>query len=355
MSNLFKLSDPLEIWIPVKSFNFVFSLKESMSLSDFQTFILCGIQEYNAGSEQLVEATGLAKSVIDQELHDMCTRKLLEINEDGIYRLSELSKHLLDYGNTVRQMNESKKMFLVDLVTGDISQNTDDQTADKPEGVAAFGKAAEYEISCIEPSDIKEVLINAFQFLAETDNCEDFLDSIVMEPVVSKAQKWKRMYLTHLPLGEYTPGENEQCISIRGLLWKRTYRKYNPFFEDNSNIMIKLCEINSFDDTLISERGKALIDEWNTYKAEKNITLYTDPITGTVDTSAPIETPVKKYAVDLIKFSQFSCQNELFEQSLAESGIGSNEVKVVSPDEPVYYYSCVPSIYLSETKEDPIE
>ena len=343
MNNLYELNTPLELWVPIKTTKFIFSLKESAQLPKLQLFLLSSIEKYDADSAALEDATLLSPNVIQQEMHTMYKQKLLQINQDQEYELTDLSRRLLQYGELIEKINESENLFTFNFVTGDLQVTKDDNFYDKPNGVIANKVVSEFEISCIEPLDIKEVLQQGFSFLNPKNvDLDDFLENVVIEPVFDKSDKWSVMYITHLPLDVVS--DEEGFVYIKNYVVQREYHVYDQFFETNSSIMTLLEKINDFDTGLLSDKGTAIMVRWTEYQKEKKniIQLYENPIDKSVHTGCfSQKTKFKKIVADMEQYESVSIDEEPFECELKNVPTNGFSLKLVS-EKKISYISSLP-------------
>lgn len=344
MDNLFKLVNPLEIWIPVNITYFHFSLKETAQLPKLQLFLLSAIADYNAETDVIVDATQLSKNLIEQELHDMYKQKLLEFNAEGHYQLTQLSYRLLHYDILISQMNELNSPFTFNYVTGDIKAGMNPELKEKPEGIVANKVVSIFEIDCIEPQEIKNPLLIAFPFLYddEDDVVDDFLDNIVIEANHEKDNKWKRMYITHLPISASTAQQDE--LKIRCYMNQMRYKVYDSFFENHVSILKMIRDISMFDATLLNSKALDLLQRWDLYSCakEKTENFYINPINGAVfDGEFSAINSTKSVVFDVQDFEMPDMDEAIISEKIKSYDTNGFLLKKIS-DEVIPYISALP-------------
>ncbi len=104
------------VLVPVQVVQLKFTEKEDISLNPFQNLILEAIED-GCGVEQIAEATLLDAYVIETEIAQLVTQKLLERQGDCI-ALSELSQKLLLVSRCVQRLNQEQALVCINLVTG---------------------------------------------------------------------------------------------------------------------------------------------------------------------------------------------------------------------------------------------
>lgn len=356
MDNLFKLPAPLEIWVPIKNTEFTFSLKESSQLPKLQRFLLTAISDYSADADMIIDATRLTKTVIIQELNEMYKEKLLESDDNGNYQLTDLSRRLLSYIRLTEKMNETNAVFSFNLVTGNIQTGIDTELNDNPDGVTANRTVSVFEIDCFEPAEIKDVLIEAFPFLAEDggsdEEIDDFLENIVITSSHEKVNKWKKMYITHLPLA-VSPAQKQE-LNVRCYVVKKMYRAYDSFFEDKQSLLSEIKDIYEYDPLLLREKGVELLTRWDEYTRIKNnvICLYGNPIDGSVCGSfVQPEDHSRGIAFDISLFSAVSADNCAFADALSGCDSAGFELREIG-SENIPYVSSIPVQCLADKIEE---
>ena len=295
MNNCVTLRKPLELWIPYFVAQFKLSLAESAQLSPLHLFFLSAISQNNASENDLIDATKLSPIVIKQEMQQMCQQKLLDIKDEDSYILTELSNRLLHYQDLTIQMDHMNIPFMLNCVTGEISVANQSALMDIPEGVTANKIYSRSQLAWIEPIEIKDALLVAFPFLCDEkeEYVNDFLDSLIIEVVYQQNEnplKWRKMYVTELPLYPYElltdslQTDSFQNLKMCMYFHKLEYRIYDEFFENNVEIIRHLQELQSFDDLLLSEKANEILDRWTAYLQKRNhaVILYVDPISGLV-------------------------------------------------------------------------
>lgn len=284
-NKIFEMDPPLKFYVPVKIAQLEFTLKESMQLAELSRFLLTAISVHNANEEDMSDAMLLLPLVIRTELQSMYNQKLLA-QDDGAYILTEQAKLLLKYEKLTEQLNYVKRDFVFNTVSGDLKIYVSEECLDAPKGITANKRLHEFELACVEPSQIKDVLLKAFPIIAETvEEPEHFLESIVIEPTFEKGDKW-----TLMRIERPQPNENGETIvskdeiAIKSYIVQRKLRVYNEYFEKNMRQMEMLKDVFTFDRSLISEAGTQKLMECENYVKEKStlLTVNIDPFDSSV-------------------------------------------------------------------------
>ena len=353
MNNLSKLETPLEIWIPVNITHFQFSLKESAKISKLNLFFLSALAEHHATVEEIEDATQLSVHVIRQELQSMYQQKLLKLNEDDTYQLTELSESLLRYQNLLSSINAQSTAFLFNYVTGEIDLLKKFQWYEKTNGITAKKIVSLFEIDCIEPLEIKELLLEAYPFLKEEEELllNDFLENMVITAVHEKNDVFLKKYITHLPAR--AEEESEQSLKIISYLYQLEYQPYDAYLEENASVTQKIQEINLFDSALLTEKAKSLLNLVESYQqAKKNtIYVYVNPVTmqaeeGIFEGSCN----PKKAVFDLSQYSLETPYEEIASEFLKEHSVTPFELQKVN-DTKVSYSTAIPVEYIISEEE----
>lgn len=320
MDNIYKLDKPLELFVPVIKAAFTVSLKESVQLPKLQEFILSAINKYQADISTLVDATLLPENVIRIELNDMYKQKLLSIDDDTNYKLTDLSERLIRYRELVEQMNSQNSLFLFNLVTGEIVSESTSESFDEPSGIKANSVISPFQISSINAPEIKEQLCSVYSISENDELIDDYLENIVMESrMVSRA--WIKMYITHLPENEDTYPQKEH-VFIKSYMLQREYGVYDDYMEKNKELLNTLQIVRDSNEELLSQKGIELLDTYNCYMQQKKIIIriYGNPVSRAVYEGEwkPVSDVEKKYVSDISDFDSVSVDNDSFEKKLTE-------------------------------------
>lgn len=353
---IFDLKPPLKFYVPVKLAELEFTLKESMQLAKLSRFLLTAILEHGSNEEALTDAMLLPQLVIRSELQSLYNQKFLTQDENGKYILTDRAKLLLRYENLTETLNSVKTAFVFNAVNGDLRIYEPSECLDEsPEGLAANERLREFELACVEPSQIGDVLLEAFPVITETvEDPELFLDSVVIDPIFEKKNKWMPMCFTRpqpdindddndnensedfqaLVENIYQPHEDDETnetgkahenaktnktrqsrqghdtIAVKSYIIQRKYSIHNDWFEKNMRYMERLREVFLFDRSLVSEAGVRKLSECAKYLEEKgkiyigNIDpLDSSVLVGELEPEDADSSEFKKVLFDLEKIS----------------------------------------------------
>lgn len=351
-----KLDPPRELWVPVKIASFSFSLKESVQLSKLSHFMLSAILEHNANEADIADATNLAPLSIRTELHSLYTQKLLERDPDGKYILTEQSKLLLTYGKLVDELNKITTEFYFNTLSGKLKLYDGSLRDDEPTGAKAMKRLSELELACVDPVDIKDVLLEAFPFISEYNiDADHFLDSIVIEPCFEKGDKWAPMYLTGLSACKNN-GRVGKGITANGYIVQKRCRAYYKNFEVYKPQLEHLKAVSDFDSRLLSEAGIEMLSRYEEYNElkKKIYIININPIDRSVKiVDNPHEESMARRAVfDLNEL----LQSEMNDQAIIEEVRGLLGIKYdltfVGEEEHVPFFIQIPSENFVERVEE---
>ena len=347
--NMFRLPSPLELWAPMKVVKFNFSLNEAVQLPKLQMFLLSAILKYKADVNALVDATNFSKNVIEQELHNMYVQKLLKQEQEQSYTLTELSLRLLEYDRLIQQMNSSDEVFLFNLITGAVSNYSENAVTDKPDGITANKAVSVSEINLLEAIDLKDIFLQAFPFLQNIESeLEELLDNIVIEASFVKSEKWQKIYITHFPADFSKTDKHERCINIKNYAVQRQYQVFDDYFETNMTQMNKIKDVYEFDPSLLTPHGIDLLKKCANYFTQKNniLNLYEDPVSSTVKQGAfSAGKDMLPCSFDLRQL--ISADNEAFDRVIAQLPSSEFEIKVIS-EKIIPYVSRLPIKFISD-------
>ena len=355
MEELYQLAEPIEVFVPVIRSVFTFSLKESVQMPKLQEFILSAIDKYRSDMIGLADATRLPQNVIEIELNEMYRQKLLCLDNDHHYQLTDLSGRLLRYKALVDRMNGQSTVFVLNLVTGEIRPESEVKCFEKPEGLAANSVISPFQISGVYAPDIKQQLCGAFNLDMNDDLTDELLENIVIESQMTD-HLWVRMSITHLSADENSACSKD-CVLINNYMIQREYAPFDEYFENHQTLMEAVQLIQNKGEDLLNAKGLELFDRWKKYQQQKNtrISLYENPVNRTVYTgvwqsSADV---VRKIMVDMNQFYTItSADDEAFEKKLAELQDIAFPLKMISQKK-TSYISAVPACCMVyEIKEE---
>lgn len=254
-----------EVLIPIQIVEVTFCQKEETSLSVFQNFILEAI-ELGKGIDEIVEATLLTKNVVETEIVQLISQKLL-IQEKETVSLSELSKKLLMIARCVRSLNGEKKYVCINLITGDIEAFENERIIDNKDETSLFllPKISERDIDGISLQDnisFFENYMDSFEKMDETD-IDMVLSSVFVEFKIAGKRKYMKESLSRVPCaigGEILQSKAKDSIIARGLLYKIEYEVESDIVKSKQSILSELIKINENDSSLISDKGHHILE-----------------------------------------------------------------------------------------------
>ena len=354
MDDLYNLDKPLELFVPVVKVAFTVSLKESVQLPKLQEFILSAIHKYQADISTLVDATMLPENVIRIELNDMYKQKLLSIDDDTNYNLTDLSKRLIRYVELVDQMNSQSSLFLFNLVTGEIVSESTAESFDEPSGIKANSVISLFQISSVNAPELKKQFCTVYSLPENDELIDDYLENIVIESrMVSRA--WIKMYITHLPENEDAAPQKDY-VFIKSYMLQREYGVYDDYLEKNHELLNALQIIRDRSEELLSEKGLELTERYNCYKLQKKkiIRIYGNPVSRAVYEGEwkPVSDVGKKYIVDIADFDSVSIGNDAFDEKLKEYNNIDFSLKQLSEKKTAFISTLPISCIVYKTEEE---
>lgn len=262
-----------KIYIPFKPVIVNFHEKEEVELNAFQKFILEAVEkEISVG--QMIDATQLTKNVIESELLQMESQKLL-VREGNTLALSELSKHILLISRSVTSLNNEKKVICINLITGEIEGYDEQICSDLRETELVMDEK-------IKPRDLVGIDIeenisffanymSAFDSLS-ADQIDKVLSSVYMEfKEIDKGVVYKQQEINKLPclIGD-NKLELEDNIYAEGKCSVITVQVSTDLIEkyrEHIKSIMKLCmDVPE----LISDSGRKLVKEYENCKKYNN-------------------------------------------------------------------------------------
>ncbi len=217
-------------------------------------------------------------------------------------------------------------------MTGEIDLLKKFQWYEKTNGIIAKKIVLLFEIDCIEPLKIKELLLEAYPFLKEEELLlNDFLENMVITAVHEKNDVFLKKYITHLPVRPEE--ESKQSLKIISYLYQLEYQPYDAYLKENASVTQKIQEINLFDSALLTEKAKSLLNLVESYQqAKKNtIYVYVNPVTmqaeeGIFEGSCNL----KKAVFDLSQYSLKTPYEEIASEFLKEHSVTPFELQKVN-------------------------
>lgn len=276
--------------LPIQIAEVTFFEKEDMSLNSFQNFLIEAIEQ-GSSIPQIVEATLLTQNVIETEIMQMISQKLL-IKEDNSILLSELSKKLLMVSRCVKRLNDEHKKVCINLMNGDMEEYDTKKIQEPKDGSAVYltPKISERDIDGISIEDNISFFSSYMDTFHEFDDkqIESILESVYIEFDISGKEKGYKSYsISFLPCAleaerlNITPdSENDDMIKAKGLIYKICYSVKSKIIESNKNIIPALIQVEQMDAEMLSEKGMDVIKKYKVFKEfeQKNIVCYLDSV-----------------------------------------------------------------------------
>lgn len=341
-----------EVLIPIQIVEVTFCEKEETSLSAFQNFILEAI-ELGKEIDQIVEATLLTRNVVETEIVQMISQKLL-IQEGETVSLSDLSKKILMIARCVRCLNEEKKYVCINLMTGDIEAIENEKIIDYKDTSSLFllPKISERDIDGIsleENTSFFENYMDSFAEMKESD-IETVLASVFVEFKAVGKRKFMKKSLSRMPCaigGKIIQSQGEDPIIAKGLLYKIVYEVESDIVKSKQSVLSELITINKNDSDLISDKGHHVLElhEQCMHYNRQSLICFYDAVSGRFQFEPPkdlINTKMR-FNFQLPLLNDISAQvkkciiNELREHYNIMDGFS---IKEVSCEEEYYSIEC---------------
>lgn len=277
-----------KIYIPIQVVKISFHKKEELSLNTFQNFILEAIDS-GCNLDQIVDATLLTKNVVETEIIQMINQKLL-IREDEKITLSDLSKKIQMISKSVINLNKEEKEICINLVTGDIESLNEKIIIDKVDEKKLFiyPKITEKTLDGISLEDnitFLETYMDSFKEMHE-DDIAIILNSVFIEFETIGGKKYIEKTIYRIPCiigyNSILSEQNKNSITAKGLVYKIKYKIESEIVNKYKNVISELNNINTIDNTLLSERGLYVLKQNKICKEYNNTELvcFYDTISG---------------------------------------------------------------------------
>lgn len=345
-----------EVLIPIQIVEVTFYEKEETSLSLFQNFILEAI-ESGKGIDQIVKAILFPKNIVETEIVQMISQKLL-IQEEETVSLSELSKKILMIARCVRSLNGEKKYVCINLMTGVIEAFENEKIINYKDDSFLFllPKILERDIDGISLEENLSFFRNYMDSFAEMDenDIETVLSSVFVEFKAVGKRKYMKKSLSRIPCaigGEIFQNQNQDkdkdSIIAKGLLYKIEYEVESEIVKSKQSVLSELITINKHDSDLISDKGHhvlKLYEQCGDYNKQPLICFY-DTISAQFQFEPPKNLINRKmsYHFQLPLLNNISAQTEeCIINKLREhyNIVNDFSIKEVSREEEYYSIEC---------------
>lgn len=276
--------------VPLKPVSIKFYEKEEVALNAFQNFILESI-ENKANLEQMINATMLTRNVVETEILQMESQKLLVRNEKGI-ELSELSKNILLVSRCVKSLNNEEKIMCVNMITGNIEGYNDDEYCDlEGNDLVMSPQISSNDIAGISIENNMSFLI---KYMSTFDNLTEKQIDIIIASIYAEVNDtkkkivYKKSNICKLPclIGNdsmideakedilYAEGS---CSVVTLAVSTENVERYREYISDIEKVYRVVPE-------LISDIGKILLNEYAICKGcnENNNTFLYDHVSGKI-------------------------------------------------------------------------
>lgn len=281
-----------EIMLPIQIVGVKFFEKEDTSLNPFQNFLLEAIEQ-GSSIPKIVEATLLTQNVIETEIMQMISQKLLK-KENDIISLSDLSKKILMVSRCVRQLNDEHKKVCINLINGDIEEyDVGKIKGSKDElSICLMPKISERDIDGISVEENISFFSSYMDTFNEFDDqqIESVLESVYLEfDIAGKDKGYKSHSISFLPCVVHEDGSdiilgsaNDDIIKAKGQLYKINYSVKSKMVDLNKNIISSLIQVEQTDAELLSEKGVDIVRKYKEFKEyeQKDLICYFDLVSG---------------------------------------------------------------------------
>lgn len=258
------------VYVPYLKVTVKFFEKEEVSLNAFQKFLLEAIIE-GASIQQIMDSTQLTKNVVELELLQMETQKLI-YSEGSKYFVTDISKKIMMISKTVDALSSQENSFCVNLITGEI-EKIDDSIFCMPEKNAYILRQKILNldgISIYDNMDFFAENIETFSKL-ETEEIQTVLSSIYAEFSALKEETnqnifyYKKRNLIGLPclIGEEKiDGINQEAsILIEAMCNLISFSFTTESLEKYADILPTINELNTRYPELISDEAKRILHD----------------------------------------------------------------------------------------------
>ncbi len=298
------------ILIPMQLINIKFCKKEDRSLNAFQNFILESVESHSS-INQIAQASLLTENVINTEIIQMLSQKLLVKNGDAI-ELSNVSRIILMVDQYIKKLNDSKITAYINLMTGELDGDSANVSKyDELSDIVLKPTLSKRDISGIsieENMDFFRSYLNESGGMSE-EEITSFLTSVYVElKAVGTEKNCCVCPISKLPCLIGIPSEIvssipvEDVLTAKGKWYKIKYTVRSEAIEPYKNIIPELEKIFSTYEPMLSDKAVGILSKYNEMQNYNNagIWCYYDAISGTVDFNIPDVEENKQYRNNVI-------------------------------------------------------
>lgn len=270
---MFKLNQEFQVFLPITKLGMIFHVKDDLKLEDFQRIMLEAVDEgYSVG--EIEEALHWANSAVIAELEKLKSENYLAINQEGIYILTDLSKHFLNLANTIEKLNEDKHFAFMDSWKGNLTNLSASEVCDTPfDGLVVEGDFLKKTKFIVKDKLLEDDLEFYKEFLAEkTDMDGESIEKMLTEIFVvfseCKDQKFfKHRTFHHLPEVFWKMKVASQQPNFKNTVYcKNTYFPMNfylnyPFLDEKRGEIDLLSRITEINSEYLSNKAHELLEQ----------------------------------------------------------------------------------------------
>lgn len=291
-----KRSFPLagNILIPMQVVKLKFSEKEEVSLNPFQNLILEAIED-GCEIEQIAQATLLTEYVIQTEITQLISQKLLERQGETL-KLSDLSQKLLLVSRCVQRLNEEKRLVCINLMTGSVEEYDENHLIEGGgenvlELQPRFRKQEIDGTSMEENIEFFRKYVRTFDGMDE-EQTDTVLSSVYVEFIDIGVKKFRIQPIFRLPclIGGAERGmvseDSDDAFYARGHMCQIEFslKSALPAVDDSLLSCLPLLA----DAGLLSERGLKVAAAIELFQNREGISAYYDYVSGSFQFDEPL-------------------------------------------------------------------
>lgn len=295
-----------DLFIPVQIVGLKFFEKEDCSLNSFQIFILEAIEK-GSSIAQIVEATLLVENVIQTEITQMASQKLLKKDCD-IIELTDVSKKILMVSRCVEQLNRENKKVCINLISGDIEEYIQQDICERKEidGLSLMPRISDRDIDGISIDDNISFFSSYMNTFSELDDIsvEAVLEAIYVEFVISAGGRgFRKVKIDRLPcyiqesdLTNVEKNNYNDIIIAKGCIDKLEFFIKSKEIEENKSVIESLLTVERHNAAFLSGLALELLKQYRDYKkmSEQQMVCYYDTVSGMIQYTVPQVSNIKK-------------------------------------------------------------
>lgn len=293
------------ILVPVQVVQLKFAEKEDRSLNSFQNLILEAI-EMGCGLEQIVQATLLKEHVIEAELEQLISQKLLK-RQGGVIGLTPDSQKLLLVSRCVQRLNEEKRLVCINLMTGAVEEYDKNCLAEGggSDALELQPKVRKQEIDGIsmeENIEFFQTFLRTFDAM-EPEQVDQVLSAVYVEFIDTGERRFRMRPISRIPCligdedAEEESGNGSAVILARGHMCRMEFSLKSAMPGVDGALLLRLPALAEAG--LLSDKGMELTDRVKAWQKAGGAAAYYDCVSRRIRFQDAPGTDSGRHRVDL--------------------------------------------------------